>query len=345
MSRPKALITGITGQDGSYLAKSLLNDGYDVFGTSGPSGLKAPWRFESLGIAKHENLKMLSWDITSPDETNRIISELQPKEIFNLASHSFVADSLFNPQKTTLVSGFAPINIMEAIGTSSRDTKFFQAGSSEMFGAATSAPQNEESSLFPRNIYGSAKVFAHSATVNYRQNRDLFTASGILYNHESPLRGSEFVTKKITSNVAKVRLNQLDQLRIGNLSSLRDWGYAPEYVEAMRLIVGHERPETFVIASGVATTVRDFVKAAFNAIDIDISFEGSGLLEIGYEAGSGRKLVSVEKEFYRESEEVTLVGDSDKARRLLGWKAETTVEEIVGLMVRHDLDELMASKG
>jgi GDPmannose 4,6-dehydratase len=340
MSRPKALITGITGQDGSYLALSLLQDGYEVFGTSGSSISSKKWRFQALGISDHPNLKLVDWDITNPDQTNAVIAELKPDELYNLASHSFVADSLFNPQKTTLVSGLAPINIMESIGASSPDTRFFQAGSSEMFGTAATSPQSENSSFSPRNIYGSAKVFAHSATVNYRENRQLFSASGILYNHESPLRGDEFVTKKITSTVAKVKLNQVDQLRIGNLSSLRDWGYAPEYVEAMRLILGYSVPETFVISSGVATTVRDFVRSAFNALDMEIEFEGSGLSEVGYEPSTGRKLVSVEKEFYRESESVTLVGDSSKASRLLGWKAKTPVAEIVSIMVRQDLDSL-----
>jgi GDPmannose 4,6-dehydratase len=342
MTSPKALITGITGQDGSYLALSLLNDGYEVFGTSGSSGSLPKWRFQALGIAEHRNLRLLDWDILNPYQTNDVISEVKPNELYNLASHSFVADSSLNPQTTALVSGVAPINILESLGKASPETRFFQAGSSEMFGTADSAPQSETSSFLPRNIYGSAKVFAHSTTVNYRQNRDLFATSGILYNHESPLRGTEFVTRKITSSVAKVKLNQLDQLRIGNLSSLRDWGYAPEYVEAMRLILGYSLPETFVISSGVATTVRDFVRSAFNALDIEIKFQGKGLSEVGYEPTTGRKLVSVEREFYRESEHVTLVGDSSKATRLLGWKAKTPVAEIVGIMVRQDLDSLQA---
>ena len=345
MPSPKALITGINGQDGAYLAYSLLNSGYEVFGTSGSTAKSKNWRLEALGIADNESLTLLDWDITDANQTQSLLTELKPDEIYNLASHSFVGDSLFEPQVTTLVSGFAPVSIMDALATSCPSARFFQAGSSEMFGNATSSPQNEDSGFFPRNIYGTAKVLAHSATVNYRQTGGLFTASGILYNHESPLRGSEFVTKKITSTVAKVKLNQVEQLKIGNLSSLRDWGYAPEYVEAMRLIVGHPKPETFVISSGVATSVRDFVKAAFNALDIDISFEGSGIHEVGYETNSGRKLVSVEKEFYRESEAVTLVGDSGKAHKLLGWKAETPVEEIVGLMVRQDFDDLKVAKG
>jgi GDPmannose 4,6-dehydratase len=342
MSRAKALITGITGQDGSYLALSLLNDGFEVFGTSGSAISSPKWRFQALGIADHPNLKLLDWDITNPVQTHDVISELRPNELYNLASHSFVADSLFDPQKTTLVSGLAPINMMESIKTTSPETRFFQAGSSEMFGQADTEPQSETSNFLPRNIYGSAKVLAHSATLKYRENCKLFLSSGILYNHESPLRGDEFVTKKITSTVAKIKLNQLDQLRIGNLSSLRDWGYAPEYVDAMRLILGYPEPETFVISSGVATSVRDFVRSAFNALSIEIEFEGRGLSEVGYEPTTGRTLVSVDKEFYRESETVTLVGDSSKASRLLDWTAKTPVSDIVSIMVRQDLGSLRA---
>lgn len=341
MPSPKALITGINGQDGAYLAYSLLNSGYEVFGTSGSTAKSKKWRLEALGIADNKFLKLLDWDITDANQTQSLLAELKPDEIYNLASHSYVGDSLFEPQATTLVSGLAPVNMMQALATLCPSARFFQAGSSEMFGNATSSPQNEDSGFFPRNIYGSAKVLAHSATVNYRQTEGLFTSCGILYNHESPLRGKEFVTKKITSSVAKVKLNQIEQLTIGNLSSLRDWGYAPEYVEAMRLVVGHDKPETFVISSGVATTVRDFVKAAFNSLEIDISFEGSGLLEVGFEPSTGRKLVSVAKEFFRESESVTLVGDSSKAKELLGWRANTPVAEIVSIMVKQDFDDLM----
>jgi GDPmannose 4,6-dehydratase len=344
MVSPKAIITGVSGQDGSFLARSLLDDGYEVFGTSGSGKTPDTWRLRNLCIEDHPKLRILDWDITNPTETQALISEIKPSEIYNLASSSFVADSLFNPQNTTLVSGFAPVNIMEAITSVSPDSRFFQAGSSEMFGLAESSPQHEQSGFSPRNIYGSAKVFAHSATMNYRENRKLFTTSGILYNHESHLRGKEFVTRKITSAVARIKLNQIEELRIGNLSSERDWGYAPEYVDAMRLILGHDTPETFVISSGVATTVRSFVESAFNAVDIEVSFEGQGLLEVGYEKSSGKTLVTVDKEVYRESEHVTLVGDSSKLKSILGWHAKTNVAEIVELMVKSDLNALRGSR-
>lgn len=342
MQQKRALISGISGQDGSYLARDLLQEGYRVFGSSGTRWNPLNSRLAKLKIIDHPMITFVDWDITSEKDTEKVIQDTEPDELYNLASKSFVADSNFNTQSTTLVTAYAPINMMEAIAKFSPNTRFFQAGSSEMFGTADAAPQSENSSFSPRNIYGSAKVFSHLATVNYRENRQLFSASGILYNHESPLRGDEFVTKKITSTVAKVKLNQVDQLRIGNLSSLRDWGYAPEYVEAMRLILGYSVPETFVISSGVATTVRDFVRSSFNALDMEIKFEGSGLSEVGYEPSTGKKLVSVEQEFYRESENVTLVGDSSKASQLLGWKAKTPVSEIVSIMVRDDLDLILS---
>lgn len=341
MSNPKVIITGVSGQDGSFLAKSLLDEGYAVLGTSGSKKPSALWRLNELGIVDHQNLTILDWDITNPEQTRQIIEDIRPVELYNLASHSFVGDSLFNPQNTTLVSALAPINIMEAINSVSPETKFFQAGSSEMFGSAASSPQDEDSVFSPRNIYGSAKAFAHSATLNYRINRNLFTASGILYNHESHLRGSEFVTRKITSSAVKVKLKLINQLRIGNLSSQRDWGYAPEYVEAMRRILGHDSPEVFVVATGVATTVRSFVEAAFNALEIDLVFEGHGLFEVGFDKRSGQEIVTVDKEFYRESESVTLVGDPSKARNLLGWHSQTSVKEIVNMMVSHDLERLI----
>jgi GDPmannose 4,6-dehydratase len=340
MSSRVALITGIHGQDGSYLAQLLLDDGYSVFGTSRPGATSSNWRLRRLGIAEHKNLNLIHLDITSPDETTNLIKQIQPDEIYNLASHSYVADSQTFPQQTTMVTAVAPINILESISQFSKKTRFFQAGSSEMFGAATSSPQNEDSDFHPRNIYGSAKVFAQSATVNYRETKGIFSASGILFNHESPLRGEEFVTRKITRQVAKIKSNQADQLKIGNLSALRDWGYAPEYVEAMRLILAHTDPETFVLSSGVATSVRDFVKAAFSAIDMDVVFEGQGLEEVGFDRSSGRQILSIDPAFYREAESVTLVGDPSKAERVLGWKAETQVWDIVRIMVEEDLVSL-----
>jgi GDPmannose 4,6-dehydratase len=344
MSAPSAVVTGISGQDGSYLARDLLSDGYRVFGVVSDSHSGASWRHSKLRIADHENLELLKLDISNPVQVTDFLAQVRPDEIYNLASHSFVADSQNFPQKTTMVSGYAVVNLLEAINQVSRTTKFFQAGSSEMFGAAESSPQNEKSKFSPRNIYGSAKVFAHNVTENYRQNSNLFASAGILYNHESPLRGEEFVTRKITRQVAKIKLNKQSELRIGNLSSLRDWGFAPEYAQAMRLVLGHDSPDTFVIASGVATSVRDFVKFAFSAVDIEVAFEGSGLAEVGVDQKTGKQVISVDSDFYRPSETVTLVGDPEKAERILGWTAKTKISEIVGIMVQEDLDSIVTDE-
>jgi len=340
MPIPRALVTGIMGQDGAYLAQSLLNDGYEVFGTTRTSSVNTNWRLEKLGISDNPRLKLVDVDITDYGSVRSAVQEIKPNEIFNLASHSFVANSFIHPLETTSVTGTAVVNILQAIRDLSPETKFFQAGSSEMFGNALSYPQNENSHMNPRNIYGSAKVFAHLASVNYRESGGLFSSSGILFNHESPLRGSEFVTRKITRTVAEIKLGKTDRLRLGNLSSLRDWGFAPEYVEGMRLILGHRVPDTFVLSSGVLTSVRDLVEAAFNALEIDIAFEGSGMQEIGYSRSNGKVLVSVEEEFFRETEKVPLVGDSTKARELLGWQGKTKITSIALKMVEEDLASL-----
>jgi GDPmannose 4,6-dehydratase len=343
MSESCAVVSGILGQDGSYLARDLLADGYRVFGLVSESHSDSSWRHQKLGISDHKNLKLLQLDISSSGQVSDFLSEMQPDEIYNLASHSFVSDSQSFPQQTAMVTAFAVINFLEAIHQVSRKTRFFQAGSSEMFGDAESAPQNELSKFLPRNIYGSAKVFAHNVCENYRQNSGLFVASGILFNHESPLRGEQFVSRKITRQVAKIKLKQQNELRIGNLSSLRDWGFAPEYVQAMRRTLSHEAPDNFVIASGVATSVRDFINFAFSAVGIDAVFEGSGLSEVGINRETGEQIVSVDPDFYRASETVTLVGDPQKARSVLGWRAQTSVSEIVRIMVEEDLASMRSN--
>jgi GDPmannose 4,6-dehydratase len=340
MSASSAIVSGVCGQDGSYLARDLLADGYRVFGVVSDLRSDSSWRHSKLGISDHKNLVLVKLDISNSGQVHDFLAEIQPDEIYNLASHSFVADSQSHPQQTTLVTAFAVVNLLEAVHRVSKKTRFFQAGSSEMFGEAESSPQNELSKFSPRNIYGSAKVFAHNVSENYRQNCGLFVSSGILFNHESPLRGEQFVSRKITRQVAKIKQNQQKDLRIGNLSSLRDWGFAPEYVQAMKMILGHDSPESFVVASGVATSVRDFVKFAFSAVGIDIVFDGSGLSEVGRDLKTGEELVSVDPDFYRDSEAVTLVGNPQKAKSVLGWGAQTSVAEIVRIMVEEDMDSI-----
>lgn len=332
-----ALVTGVLGQDGTLLAADLIKDGYFVYGLTSLNSPGKDWRLKAVGIAGHPKLKMLTGDITNPHQVLQIIEDTKPAEIFNLASHSFVQDSFTYPHDTALVTGVGPLNILEAVSKVSPKSRVLQASSSEMFGLAKSSPQDEFSSFAPRNIYGSAKLFAHWSAIHYTTSKNIFAASAILFNHESYLRGLEFVTRKITNGVANIKLGQSENLEIGNLSSVRDWGYAPEYVSGMRSIISWSQPEVFVLATGRATTVRQFVAAAFEAIDIGIEFSGVGLDEIGFDKNSGRELVKVDSGFYRESEEIPLVGNPSKANSCLGWEAKTHVGEIARKMVDHEL--------
>jgi GDPmannose 4,6-dehydratase len=343
MSRPKALITGAAGQDGTYLALSLLNSGYEVFGLVRPGSSLV--RLQKHDVLENLNFNLATLDITDTQQVESFLLEVKPDEIFNLASHSFVADSLYSPQSTTMVSAVAVVNILESLAKFLPNTRFFQAGSSEMFGDADSTPQNEDSRFNPRNIYGTAKVFAQLALLNYRQEAGLFCSSAIIFNHESPIRSPEFVSRKISLGAAKVKLGKIGELQVGNLDSVRDWGFAPEYVEGMRQIVSHSQPDTFVLATGREATVRDFVTLAFQAAGVSIAFEGEGLSEFGFDIRSGEKLVSISPEFYRPSESIALVGDPQKANDVLGWKASTPLEKIVQIMVDSDLAQLQEDNG
>ena len=343
MRELSALILGVSGQDGSYLAKRLLDDGYFVVGQVRGSSSKL-WRHEALKIQDHPNLRIRSWDITDPTNTDAVIEELRPQQIYNFASHSFVGHSLRAPYETAMVTAVATVNVLEAVSKFSPNSKVFLAGSSEMFGDAPYYPQNETTVFRPRNIYGSSKVFAFLAANNYRESAGLFCSTGIFYNHESPLRGLEFVTRKVTDSVAKVKLGQLPSMTVGNLSALRDWGYAPEYVDAVRLVLARDKPGEFVLATGISTSVREFVQMSFRAADIEVEFDGEGLLERGFDVKSGRVLVSVDEKYYRPVEAIPLVGDPSKANRILGWQAKTPVHDLVRLMVESDLALLGTGK-
>lgn len=333
-----ALITGVTGQDGAYLAEFLLNKGYRVYGTYRRTSTENFWRIEELGIQHHPELKLVEFDLTDFSSGVRLIQEIMPDEVYNLAAQSFVGVSFKQPITTAQATGLGSLNMLESIRSVNSKIKFYQASSSEMFGKVQEVPQRESTAFYPRSPYGVAKLYAHWITVNYRESYDIFAASGILFNHESPLRGSEFVTRKITEAVAKIALNKQKVLELGNLDAKRDWGYAKEYVEGMYLMLQADKPDTYVLATGRTETVRDFVSLAFKAVDKTIEWNGAGEAEKGIDAKTGNIVVSINPDFYRPSEVDLLIGDPSKAKRELNWSPKLTLEELCGLMVKKDLE-------
>ncbi|PTN02878.1 GDPmannose 4,6-dehydratase [Mangrovibacterium marinum] len=334
----KALITGVTGQDGAYLTKLLISEGYKVFGTFRRNSSVNFWRLQELGMHNHPNLKLVEFDLTDQANCIHLISEIQPDEVYNLAAQSFVGVSFKQPLTTASVTGIGALHLLEAIRIVNPKIKFYQASTSEMFGKVHEIPQKETTFFHPRSPYGVAKLFAHWATINYRESYDIFGVCGILFNHESPLRGKEFVTRKITDAVAGIKLGTADILELGNLDAKRDWGYAEEYVECMYRMMQQETPDTFVIATNRTETVRDFVTMAFKAIDINIAWEGTGENEIGINKANGETLVKVNPEFYRPAEVELLIGDPSKAKTMLGWAPKTTLEELCKMMVEKDIE-------
>ena len=332
-----AIITGITGQDAAYLAQFLLNKDYKVIGTYRRSSSSSFWRIEELGIRNNLSLQLVEHDLLDAGANLRLIEKYQPKEIYNLAAQSFVKSSFESPINTLHATGLGVVNLLEAIRYTNTKIKFYQAGSSEMFGNVQVIPQNEETPFYPRSPYGTAKLYAHWMTINYREAYDIFAANGILFNHESPLRGLEFVTRKITDAVARIKLGKLDFISLGNLDAIRDWGYAKEYVEGMWLILQHDQPENFILASGRKETVRSFAEIAFNVAGIDIAFKGKGQEEIGVDLKTNKILVKVNPKFYRPAEVSLLLGDPNKARQKLRWKSQTSLEDLCKLMVEADL--------
>lgn len=340
MTKKVAVIAGITGQDGAYLAEKLIKDGFYVYGLAKALPEAATWRLAKLGIEDSPNLRIDVLSIGDPDSVDRYLADLAPLEFYNLASHSSVFASGQRAFETALTTGLAPLNFLESLSKHSPQTKYFQAGSSELFGDTTETPQTEQSRMVPRNIYGSAKLLAHWAAINFTTTNSLFASNGILYNHESPLRSPAFVTRKITLGVARISAGSSEAIQLGNLSASRDWGYAPEYVDAMRRILGQESPGNYIVSSGKSSTVRQFVVWAFQSAGMDVIFEGEGIDERGYEKSSGREIVSVNQSFFRANERMALLGDPSKARSELGWEAQTSVQEIVRLMVESDLSEM-----
>ncbi|HEX5352569.1 MAG TPA: GDP-mannose 4,6-dehydratase [Rhodanobacteraceae bacterium] len=332
-----ALITGISGQDGAYLTRLVLEKGYKVYGAYRRTSSVNFWRMQDLGVAAHPNLELVEYDLTDPGCSLRLLGRTQPDEVYNLAAQSFVGVSFEQPTTTAQITGLGALNLLEAIRTVKPDTRFYQASTSEMFGKAQAVPQNEHTKFWPRSPYGVAKLFAHWSTVNYRESFGIFAASGILFNHESPLRGREFVTRKITDAVARIKLGQQQQLELGNLDAKRDWGFAREYVEGMWRMLQASAPDTFVLATGRSETVRDFTTQAFKAVGIDIEWRGNGQGETGIRTDTGKVVVKVNPKFYRPAEVDVLVGDAAHAREVLGWQAKTTLEELCRMMVEADL--------
>jgi GDPmannose 4,6-dehydratase len=333
-----AIITGITGQDGAYLAQLLLEKGYTVYGTYRRTSSVNFWRIEELGIEKHANLKLVEYDLTDLGSSIRLLQTTGATEVYNLAAQSFVGVSFDQPHTTAQITGIGPLNLLEAIRIVNPKIRFYQASTSEMFGKVQAIPQTEDTPFYPRSPYGVAKLYAHWMTINYRESYGIFGASGILFNHESPLRGREFVTRKITDTVAKIKLGKAEVLELGNLDAKRDWGFAKEYVEGMWRMLQADEPDTYVLATNRTETVRSFVELAFKAVDIQIEWSGKEEQEIGKCAKSGKTLVRINPQFYRPAEVDLLIGSPARATEKLGWKPATTLEELCAMMVKADLD-------
>ena len=332
-----AIVTGISGQDGAYLAQLLLGKGYRVFGTYRRTSSVNFWRIEELGIDQHPHLELVEYDLTDLGATINLVKRAQPAEIYNLAAQSFVGVSFEQPVTTAQITGIGALHLLEAIRIVDCGIRFYQASTSEMFGKVQQVPQNENTPFYPRSPYGVAKLYAHWMTVNYRESYGIFGVSGVLFNHESPLRGREFVTRKITDGAAKIKQGKIACLELGNLDARRDWGYAREYAEGMQLMLQAAEPETFVLATGRTVTVRDFVAMAFAAAGTRIEWRGSGVDEIGTASETGDVVVRINPRFYRPAEVDLLIGDSSKAKAKLGWVPKTSLESLCQMMVEADL--------
>ena len=348
-----ALITGVTGQDGAYLAELLLHQGYRVCGTYRRTSSVNFWRIEELGIANHPNFELFEYDLTDLGTALALVQKTQPIEIYNLAAQSFVGVSFEQPTTTTQITGFGALNLLESIRILDKSIRFYQASTSEMFGKVQAVPQIESTPFYPRSPYGVAKLYAHWMTVNYRESYGIFGSSGILFNHESPLRGREFVTRKITDSVAKIALGKLAFMELGNLDSKRDWGYAREYVDGMHRMLQAAEPDTFVLATNRTETVRDFLCMAFRAVGVTLAFRGTAESEVAIvdsmdssteavadDAGSikiGDIVARINPRFYRPAEVDLLIGDPAKAKSILRWMPQTTLEELCAMMVKEDL--------
>lgn len=332
-----ALITGVTGQDGAYLTHLLLEKGYTVYGTYRRTSSVNFWRLDDAGGHVHSNLHLVEYDLTDLGASIALVQKVQPDEIYNLAAQSFVGVSFEQPGTTAQITGVGALHLLEAIRLVNPKIRFYQASTSEMFGKVQAIPQVESTPFYPRSPYGVAKLYAHWMTINYRESYGIFGASGILFNHESPLRGREFVTRKITDAVAKIKMEKLDVLELGNIDAKRDWGFAKEYVEGMWRMLQVDEPDTYVLATNRTETVRDFVRMAFKGVGVVLEFRGAEESEIAVDVATGKTVMRVNPKFYRPAEVELLIGNPAKAKAKLGWEPKTTLEQLCQMMVDADL--------
>lgn len=336
MDRKVAFLTGITGQDGSYLAELLLGKGYEVHAIVRRASLFTTARIEHL--LGHKNLQTYHGDLSDSSNLHRLISEINPTEIYNLGAQSHVGVSFEVPEYTAEVTGIGTVRILDAIRDSKVNCRFYQASTSELFGGLPGTePQSESTPFYPKSPYGAAKLYAYWVTCNYRESYDMFACNGILFNHESPRRGETFVTKKITKAAARIFQGKQEFLTLGNLDAKRDWGHARDFVEAMWLMLQQDKPKDYVIATGKTYTVRNFVNLAFSEVGYSLEWEGEGQNEIAKDSATGKTLVKIDPRYYRPAEVELLLGDPSKAKRELGWTAKTSLTELISEMVQYDL--------
>ena len=336
MKKIKALITGINGQDGAYLAKFLVDKGYKVYGTCRRSTSEKFTRLKALNV--YDKIELYDFDLLEMTNIYETIKKIRPHEIYNLAAQSFVPSSFNVPIVTTDINALGTIRILEAIKSIDRKIKFYQASTSEMFGKVKEIPQNEETPFYPRSPYGVAKLYAHWITINYRESYNMHASSGILFNHESPFRGTEFVTKKITSTLTRIKKGSNEILKVGNIQAQRDWGYSMDYVEAMWLMLQQKIPDDYVISTGKTTSVKDFIDLSLKYLKFNYKWSGSGLNEKVINTDNKKIIIKVDKKFFRPAEVDLLVGNSNKALKKLKWKPKTSLIKLVKIMIDHDLE-------
>lgn len=334
----KAFITGVTGQDGAYLAKLLLEKGYEVHGGVRRISHPETARLEALGIAG--DVQLHEFDLTETNNIFRVIRDVEMDEFYNLAAQSFVGASWELPAYTGEVDGMAVVRILDTLRTLRPETRFYQASTSEMFGLVQEVPQRETTRFYPRSPYGVAKVYGHYITMNYRESFGLHASSGILFNHESPLRGAEFVTRKITLALAQIARGGSEPVQLGNMEAQRDWGFAGDYVEGMWRMLQQPEADDYVLATGVTTKIRDFVTYAAEALGMDLAWEGEGVDETATDTRTGKRVVEINEKFFRPAEVDLLIGDASKAREKLGWQAKVNVRQLAQMMAQADYDAL-----